>query len=192
MKRGKYRARQRLTEAEIAELWGRRKAGEAGTRIARHMGLYLKSVRAHVRAAGGIQPRPRKRSRVALSLQEREEISRGLAAKNSLRAIASRIGRSPSTVAREVARNRGPQGYRAGAAEQAALSRGRRPKPAKLALHSKLRAEVMTRLELDWSPQQISRSLKEEYPEEPSMQVSHETIYISLSTFRAAACSARS
>ena len=180
MKRGKYRARQRLTEAEIAELWGRRKAGEAGTRIARHMGLYLKSVRAHVRAAGGIQPRPRKRSRVALSLQEREEISRGLAAKNSLRAIASRIGRSPSTVAREVARNRGPQGYRAGAAEQAALSRGRRPKPAKLALHSKLRAEVMTRLELDWSPQQISRSLKEEYPEEPSMQVSHETIYISL------------
>src|SRR6266851_2458941 len=144
------------------------------------MGLYVKSVRAHVRAAGGIQPRARKRSQIALSLQEREEISRGLAAASSLRAIASRIGRSPSTVSREVARNRGRQGYRAGAAEQTALSRGRRPKPAKLALHSKLWAEVMTRLDLDWSPQQISRSLKEEYPEEPSMQVSHETIYISL------------
>src|SRR5207237_8355065 len=101
----KYRRpRRRMTEAEIAELWRRRKAGEAGTRIARHMGLYVKSVQAYVRAAGGIQPRPRKRSRVALSLQEREEISRGLAAGNSLRAIAARIGRAPSTVARAVAR----------------------------------------------------------------------------------------
>jgi IS30 family transposase len=115
-----------------------------------------------------------------LSLQEREEISRGLAAEDSLRAIAARIGRSPSTVSREVARNGRRQSYRAGSADLAALSRGKRPKPAKLAVGAELRAEVVTRLELNWSPQQISRFLKEEYPGKPEMQVSHETIYLSL------------
>jgi transposase, IS30 family len=181
LKRGKYRPRQRrLTEAEIAELWTRRAAGESGTRIARHMGRYVKSVRDYIHDVGGIRPRPRKRSRIALSLQEREEISRGLAAADSLRSIAVRIGRSASTVSREVTRNRGRQDYRAGNAEQAALNRGRRPKPAKLTIHSRLWAEVVVRLEANWSPQQISRSLKEEYPGEPSMQVSHETIYLSL------------
>jgi IS30 family transposase len=115
-----------------------------------------------------------------LSLQEREEISRGLAAEDSLRAIAARIGRSPSTVSREVARNGRRQSYRAGSADLAALGRGKRPKPAKLAVGAELRAEVVTRLELNWSPQQISRFLKEEYPGKPEMQVSHETIYLSL------------
>ena len=181
MKRGKYRPRQRpLTEAEIAEVWARRAAGESGTRIARHMGRYVKSVRDYIHDAGGVRARPRKKSRAALSLQEREEISRGLAAADSLRSIAVRIGRSPSTVSREVTRNRGRQDYRAGNAEQAALNRGRRPKPAKLTIHSRLWAEVTVRLEANWSPQQISRSLKEEYPGQPSMQVSHETIYLSL------------
>ena len=181
MKQRKYRPRQRpLTEAEVAELWTRRAAGESGTRIARHMGRYASSLRGHIREAGGIRPRPRKRARIALSLEEREEISRGLAAADSLRSIAVRIGRSASTVSREVTRNSGRQGYRAGNAEQAALNRGRRPKPAKLTIHSRLWAEVVTRLEANWSPEQISRSLKEEYPGEPSMQVSHETIYLSL------------
>ena len=181
MKRSKYRPRQRpLTEAEIAELWARRAAGESGTRIARHMGRYAKSVRDYIHDAGGIRPRPRKRSRIALSLREREEISRGLAAAESLRAIATRIGRPPSTVSREVARNQGRTSYRAGTAEQAALRRGRRPKPAKLTIDSKLWTEVQALLEEDWSPQQISRFLKEEYPGQPSMQVSHETIYHSL------------
>jgi len=113
-------------------------------------------------------------------MAEREEISRGLAAADSLRAIAVRIRRPPSTVSREVARNLGRENYRAGSAEQAALARGRRPKPAKLTIDAKLWVEVVARLELNWSPQQISRSLKEEYPGEPSMQVSHETIYLSL------------
>ena len=181
MKRGKYRPRQgQLTGAQEAEIWARRAAGEAGTRISRHMGLYGDSVRACIRKAGGIRPRPRKRSRIALSLGEREEISRGLAAGDSQRAIAARIGRSPSTVSREVARNGGRPSYRAGSAEQAALSRGRRPKPAKLTIYSKLWAEVVACLEDDLSPEQISRSLKEEYPGQPSMQVSHETIYLSL------------
>jgi transposase, IS30 family len=180
LKRGKYRARQRLTESQEAELWARRAAGESGTRIARHMGLYGSSVRACIRKAGGIRPRPRKRSRISLSLPEREEISRGTAAGDSKRAIAARIGRSPSTVSREVARNGGSDAYRAGNAEQAALSRARRPKPNKLAVGGELRVEVVTRLELNWSPEQISRFLKEEYPEQPEMQVSHETIYLSL------------
>jgi len=181
VKRGKYRPRLgRPTAAQLAELWARRAAGESGTRIARHMGLYGTSVRDYIRKAGGIRPRPRKRSPIALSLQEREEISRGLAAGESLRTIAARIGRWPSTVSREVTRNHGRQSYRAGSAEQTAVSRGRRPKPAKLRTCEPLRMEVVARLEAYWSPQQISHFLKEEYPGQPEMQVSPETIYLSL------------
>src|SRR5260370_7964141 len=90
-------------------MWRRRAAGEAGTRIARHMGRYRRSVGDYIHKAGGVRPRPRKRARIALSLQEREEISRGLAAGDSLRLIAARIGRSPSTVSREGAPNHGPR-----------------------------------------------------------------------------------
>jgi len=180
VKRRRRPKQRSLTEAEIAELWRRRSGGESTTRIARHMGRFPDSLRHYVHAAGGIRPRPRTRSRIALSLAEREEISRGLAAGDSLRSIAARIRRSASTVSREVARNRGRQTYRAGSAEQAALSRGRRPKPAKLAICARLRAEVVAGLELEWSPEQISRWLKEEYPLEPEMQVSHETIYLTL------------
>jgi transposase, IS30 family len=181
LRRGKYRPRQGpYTEAQIAELWRRRGAGETGTRIARHMGLDTTRLRNYIHEAGGIQPRGRKRSRRALSLPEREEISRGLAAGNSLRAIAARIGRAPSTVSREVKRNLGRQSYRAGSAEQAALRRSRRPKAEKLSICEPLRVEVTARLATNWSPQQISRFLKEEYPEQPEMQVSPETIYLSL------------
>ena len=181
LKRGKYRPRRGpYTVAEIIELWARRAAGETGTRIARHMGLDATRLRNYIHEAGGIRPRPLKRPRRALSLQEREEISRGLAANDSLRAIAVRIGRSPSTVSREVARNLGRQSYRAGSAEQAALRRSRRPKPAKLKICEPLRVEVIAHLKANWSPQQISRFLKEEYPEKPKMQVSPETIYLSL------------
>jgi transposase, IS30 family len=181
VKRGKYRPRLgRFTEAQIAELWTRRAAGESTTRIARHIGRYATSVREHIHKAGGIRPRLWKRSRTALRVEEREEISRGLAAGDSMRSIASRVGRSPSTVSREVARNGGRQRYRAGSAEQAALNSARRPKPAKLRICEPLRVEVIALLVEDWSPQQISRFLKEEYPGQPEMQVSHETIYLSL------------
>src|SRR6266436_4497473 len=113
LKRGRYRPRLGgFTEAQMAELWSRRAAGESTTRIARHIGRYASSVRDHVRKAGGVRPKPRQRSRTALSLPEREEISRGLAAEDSLRSIATRIGRSPSTVSREVARNEGRRKYR--------------------------------------------------------------------------------
>jgi IS30 family transposase len=113
-------------------------------------------------------------------MAEREEISRGLAAEHSCHAIAKRIGRAPSSVSREVARNRGRVGYRAAAAEHATLRRHRRPKLSKLSVNALLRAEVEARLSLDWSPEQISAALKVEYAQDPTMQISHETIYVSL------------
>lgn len=181
MKRGKYRPRQGpYSVAQITELWARRAAGETGTRIARHMGLEATKLRRYIHEAGGVRPRLAKKSPRALNLQEREEISRGLAAGNSLRSIAARIGRSPSTVSREVAHNHGRQHYRASNAEQAARKRRRRPKPSKLSSCVQLQAEVIARLKSNWSPEQISRILKEEYPGQPEMQVSPETIYLSL------------
>ena len=115
MKRGRYRPRQgAYTVAQITELWARRAAGETGTRVARHMGLEATRLRRYIHDAGGVRPWLAKKSPRALNLQEREEISRGLAAGNSLRSIAARMARSPSTVSREVARNLGRQSYRAG------------------------------------------------------------------------------
>src|SRR5260221_781317 len=110
VKRGKYRPRQKpFTPAQIVELWARRAAGESGTRIARHMGRYPSSVRDYIHEAGGIRPPPSRRSPKALTMQEREEISRGLAGRGSLRAIAGRIGRAPAKGCRRVARHsRGP------------------------------------------------------------------------------------
>ena len=121
-----------------------------------------------------------KRSPLRLSLAEREEISRGVASGESLRSIAKRLGRAPSTVSREVAGNGGARRYRAVVADRAALKRARRPKSAKLAVQSELCALVESKLELRWSPQQISGWLSETFPDRPEMQVSHETIYLSL------------
>jgi IS30 family transposase len=115
-----------------------------------------------------------------LSLLEREEISRGLAAGHSLRAIAAGLGRSPSTVCREVAANGGRRRYRAASADKLAWARAARPKPTKLSTCVALRELVTAKLELDWSPQQIAGWLQVEYPNEAGMQVSHETIYRSL------------
>lgn len=169
-----------LTEAEKTAIWDRRAQGESLTAIARHVGRSLEGVRRHVNQSGGIRPLPQRRSRRELTLGEREEISRGLAAGASSRAIARRIGRAPSTVSREVGRNGGRKRYRAADADQATLRRHGRPKPSKLALSPALRAEVEALLELQWSPEQISASLKEKYPDDSPMQVSHETIYRSL------------
>ncbi len=169
-----------VTEAEKAEIWERRCEGESMSAIARHLGRGLETVRRCVLLSGGVRPRPRMRSRCELTVVEREEISRGLAAEHSCHAIARRMRRAPSSVSREVARNGGRVGYRAAEAEQATLRRGRRPKASKLALYPRLRAEVEARLRLRWSPQQISAFLKVEYAQDPEMQISHETIYLSL------------
>jgi IS30 family transposase len=115
-----------------------------------------------------------------LSLAEREEISRGLAGGESLRAIARRLGRAPTTVSREVASHGGARRYRACVADRSAVRSMRRPKAAKLAQCPRLRAVVEAKLELRWSPQQISGWLALAFPDDPEMRVSHETIYLSL------------
>jgi transposase, IS30 family len=139
------------------------------------------TARLWVRDAGGVRPRaPRPRSPLRLSPAEREEISRGISAKLSFAAIGRLIGRPACTVSREVGRNGGRARYRAVAADRAAGARARRPKPAKLATNPALREEVQARLSQRWSPQQIAKRLKVDHPDDPAMQVSHETIYTSL------------
>lgn len=169
-----------LSASERTELWQRWKIGENLSDIARALGRQPGSVFGVLRSSGGIAPIPRSRSRRTLSLHEREEISRGLSSSDSLRAIAARIGRAPSTIAREVERNGGAKRYRAATADSRAWSSARRPKSCKLAQCKRLQYVVATKLQLDWSPEQISGWLQLNYPDDERMQVSHETIYRSL------------
>jgi IS30 family transposase len=169
-----------LTEAEKAEIWTRRGVGEPVWMIARHMGRSRRAVRDQVTSTGGVPPRTPQRSRREFTVHEREELSRGLALGDSCRAMARRLGRAASSVSREVRRNGGREGYRAADADVAAVRRRRRPKPSKLALSAPLRAEVEAGLKLLWSPKQISAWLKRQHSGNPLMQISHETIYISL------------
>ncbi len=129
-----------------------------------------------VAGAGGIPPVPRQRARQALTLSEREVISRGVARGLSLRQISRDLGRAPSTVSREVRRHGGPRRYRAADADRRAWARGRRPKRCRLAKHHALRDAVATKLALEWAPQQIAGWLRHAYPTDPTMRVSHETI----------------
>jgi IS30 family transposase len=129
---------------------------------------------------GGIRPSPRKRSKRALTLHEREEISRGIAGGDSIRTIADGLGCSPSTSSREINRNGGYDDYRAAMADLAAWHRASRPKPCKLVVNRRLARRVADKLRLLWSPEQISGWLKVEFPGEEYNQVSHETIYRSL------------
>jgi len=170
----------KFTEAEKAEVWDSWQGGEAMRSIARRLGRESSSVRTMIEDTGGVRPARRRRAPRCLSLTEREEISRGVAAGESLRQIAGRLDRAPSTVCREVARNGGRGGYRAQRADRAALRRARRPKVSKLADNSSLRDLVEEKLAAWWSPQQISGWLTEEYPDREEMWVSHETIYLSL------------
>ena len=130
--------------------------------------------------SGGIRPPIRQRSGLALTLSQREEISRGIASNLSLPSIAAQLGRSPSTISREIKRNGGYDSYRAASANQAAWDRARRPKRCKLATNPALSRIVTAKLQLNWSPQQIAAWLKKKHPAEEGHQVSHETIYRSL------------
>jgi DNA-binding CsgD family transcriptional regulator len=169
-----------LSAVEQDEVWQRWRRGESLRLIARRLGKRGPSVRAFVLETGGVQCTPPRQAARALRLAEREEISRGLATGDSCRVIAQRLGRAPSTVSREVARNGGRRCYRAQAADAAAGRRARRPKPAKLVLQPRLRAVVEAKLALRWSPRQIAGWLPLAYPSDPVMRVSHETIYLSL------------
>jgi IS30 family transposase len=159
------------------ELWGQ---GHSIHAIARELGVFRPSVTRYLNLTGGVGPQPRRRSKLALSVSEREEISRGLARGESFRAIARQIGRPHTTVSREVGRNGGRRRYRARRAEAAAWRRARRPKPSKLAANAPLRAVVCDKLRRKWSPEQIAAWLARSYGDDPGMRVSHETIYLSL------------
>jgi IS30 family transposase len=175
-----YRTRIKYTEAQKADIWNRWRRGESLNSIGRLFDRPSSSIFNMLAPTGGIRPPPRQRSCLALTLAEREEISRGLACRLSLRAIATQLGRSPSTISRELHRNGGATGYRAVKADQAAWDRARRPKRCKLACNRSLSRTIATKLRLLWSPHQIAGWLKREYPEDESHQVSHETIYKSL------------
>ena len=170
----------RLTLAEKTELWRRWRRGESLNAIGRALGRIAKVVRYEVARTGGIPPPARHRARLALALTEREAISRGLACGTSLRQISRQLRRAPSTVSREVRRHGGRRRYRAAAADAAAWARGRRPKRCRLATYPALRDAVATKLAHAWSPQQIAGWLRRAYPDDPTMHVSHETIYLSL------------
>jgi IS30 family transposase len=176
-----WRARIRFTARQKAELWERWRSGQCVADIARALGRRDKSGVYRILAGdGGIAPRPRRRAAGALRLEEREEISRGIVAGWSIRRIACELGRSPSTISREIRRNGGGQAYRASRADRRAWDRGVRPKPCRLAHHAPLRWRVAQKLALQWSPAQIAGWLKQQFPTDPDMQLSHETIYRSL------------
>ncbi len=169
-----------LSAEQKRDLWDRWRRGETMVEIGRALGVSTTNAFIRLKAAGGIAPRPRLRRANGLRPEEREEISRGLVVGWSLREIAVQLGRSASTISREVARNEGREGYRANLAEDRAQKAALRPKSCLLAHNGRLRGLVAAKLERKWSPQQIAGWLKAEHGADETMQVSHETIYKSL------------
>ena len=169
-----------LTASQKAELWNRWKNGQSLSEIGRALGKHAGSIHGVLSSNGGIVPAVRRRSRLALTLSEREEISRGIVSDASIRQIATAIGRSPSTVSREITRHGGRNKYRASEADWQAWDHARRPKQCRLAGHARLQRLVASKLKLDWSPEQIAGWLEMEFPDDEDMRVSHETIYRSL------------
>jgi transposase, IS30 family len=171
----------KIGPAEEREIWDRIEAGENLSSVGRTLGRHSSAIHMLLKRTGGARPRSAPpRSTRFLTLEEREEISRGVSANESLRCIARRLGRAPSTISREVERNEGRTNYRATDADRATRQRERRPKAAKLVLCPRLARVVEARLAVRWSPQQIAAWLPVEYPNDPEMRVSHETIYMSL------------
>ena len=177
MKRRPYT---RYTETQKALMWDRWHKGDSLQQIAQLFDRYHSSVERILAETGGIRPAPRHRSRRALTLAEREEISRAVVAGQSIRSIAMSLGRAPSTISREIKRNGGMEAYRANRADQAAWDRTRRPKSCKLVENRALARVVAGKLQISWSPEQIAGWLKFAYPGREDYQVSHETIYRSL------------
>jgi IS30 family transposase len=176
----KYRSRIYYSAEQKNLMWDRWQAGDSLHEIARLFDRSHGSVAGILRKTGGIRPRPRSRSRLSLTLAEREEISRGMVAGQSLRSIAVSLGRAPSTVSREINRNGGRQHYRANVADKEAWNRALRPKACKLVHNRALAGIVAKKLRGLWSPEQIAGWLKYTYPDDENFQVSHETIYRSL------------
>jgi IS30 family transposase len=176
----KQRPRIYYTETDKTLMWDRWEKGESMHDIAMLFDRGHSSVQQIFAATGGIRPPERKRSSLALTLSERETISRGLAQKLSMRSIAAQLGRAPSTVSREIQRNGGYACYRASSAEEAAWQRALRPKACKLAGRPYLVREITDKLQCHWSPEQMAGWLKRHHPNDERYHVSHETIYKSL------------
>jgi IS30 family transposase len=174
------RRRREYSARERRELWERWKRGESISEIGRALDRAPGTISHTIRLRGGVAPSERRRSRLALTLREREEISRGVAVGESARRIAARLGRSPSTITRELKRHDGRRRYRAAEADRRAWERARRPQQCKLARQPALSRIVAAKLQQDWSPQQICGWLKIEFPDDETMRVSHETIYLTL------------
>ena len=175
-----YRQRIYFTDKQKAEIWDRWQRGESMSSIGRRFDRGSSSIYPLLARTGGIRPGERSRPRLALTLTEREEISRGLRAQLSLRSIARHLRRAPSTISREVRRNGGRMGYRATRSDQAAWDRALRPKLCKLACRRALCRTISFKLQRKWSPQQIAGWLKRKHPDDEHRRVSHETIYRSL------------
>ena len=175
-----YRRRIYFTDKQKADIWDRWQGGESMSSIGRLFDRNSSSIYPLLARTGGIRPPERRRSRFALTLAEREEISRGLRVQMSVRAIARQLWRAPSTISREVRRNGGCSGYRATRSDQAAWDRALRPKPCKLACRQALCRTISAKLERKWSPQQIAGWLQRAHPDDETARVSHETIYRSL------------
>jgi IS30 family transposase len=176
----KQRPRIHYTDSQKALMWERWRQGDSLQTIAQLFGRNHSSIQQILAETGGIRPAPRCRSKLALTLGEREEISRAMAAGQSVRSIALSLRRAPSTVSRELKRNGGQDGYRASQADQCAWDRARRPKPCKLVENRRLANIVASKLQLQWSPEQIAGWLKQLFSGYEDYQVSHETIYRSL------------
>jgi len=179
-KKKPMRKRRWFTATELVEIWDRWQRGESSQAIGRLLDRGGSVIHGQLATYGGIRPRVRCRSSRVLTLSEREEISRGIAAKRSIRSIANALGRASSTVSREIMRNGGYDSYRASAADEQAWERARRRKPCRLVTCPRLRELVEEKLRDDWAPQQIAGWLKLTFPEDQSLHVSHETIYRSL------------
>jgi IS30 family transposase len=173
----KQRRRIYYTETQKALMWERWRKGDTLIQIARLFDRYHSSIQGILARTGGIQPAQRHRCRLALTLAEREEISRAVMAGQSIRSVAAWLGRAQSTISREVRRNGGRQCYRASQADQLAWERGQRPKACKLVRNLALAQVVASKLRLQWSPEQIAGWLKHVYAVNRDYQVSHETIY---------------
>ena len=174
------RSRIYYTESQKALMWDRWQKGDSLHQIAQLFDRYHPSIQRILAETGEIRPAQRRRSRLALTLAEREEISRAVVAGHSIRSIATALGRAPSTISREIKRNGNRTCYRANEADQAAWERARRPKICKLGENRTLARIVANKLQLEWSPEQIAGWLKRTYPDDENYQVSHETIYRSL------------
>ena len=168
------------TESQRSLMWDHWQKGDSLQQIAQLFDRNHPSIERILAESGGIRPAQRRRSRLALTLAEREEISRAVVAGQSIRSIAASLERAPSTISREIKRNGDRETYRASQADQAAWDRAHRPKTCKLVANSALAHIVAGKLQMRWSPEQIAGWLKHTYPDNENDQVSHETIYRSL------------